>query len=269
MSMSVSPLPARDVSVDVAGVQIGAAYPVRVIAGPCSVEGPDQFLETALAVKQAGGDLLRGGAFKPRTSPYSFQGLGREGLRIMRRVADRLGLGVVTEAMGPEDVSAVAEFADMVQIGARNMQNWPLLERAAASGLPILLKRGMAATVEEVIAAADAIRAAGNDRVVICERGSRTFEPATRSSIDIAAIPEIQLRTGFPVVVDPSHGTGRADLVTPVAMAGVAAGADGVIVEVHPRPSTALSDGPQSLEARAFGSFMESIRRVAEAVGRV
>ena len=269
MSASTARRPETDLSVEVAGVTMGAGHPLRVIAGPCSVEGPRQFLETALAVKRGGAALLRGGAFKPRTSPYSFQGLGAEGLRIMRQVADELGMGLVTEALAPDDVPLVAEYADMVQIGARNMQNWPLLRRAASSGVPILLKRGIAATIDEVVDASNAIRANGNDKVIICERGSRTFEPATRNSVDIAAIPEMQLRTGLPVLVDPSHGTGRVDLVTPVALAGVAAGADGVMVEVHPDPSRALSDGPQSLEAAAFGSFMDRIRRLAQALGRI
>ncbi len=268
MSASVIPTPQDDVTVEVAGVRIGARHPVRIIAGPCSVEGPEQFLETAIAVQRAGAVLLRGGAFKPRTSPYSFQGLGLEGLRIMRQVADRLGMGVITEAMSAEDVPLVATWADMIQIGARNMQNAALLRAAAAAGMPILLKRGITATVDEVLAAADAIRGWGNDRVVLCERGSRTFEPSTRNSLDIAAIPDMQLRGGLPVIVDPSHGTGRSDLVTPVALAGVAAGADGVMLEVHPNPATALSDGAQSLEAGRFGEFMRALDRVAAAIGR-
>lgn len=268
MSVSMIPAPQDDVTVEVAGVRMGARHPVRIIAGPCSVEGPEQFLETAVAVQRAGAVLLRGGAFKPRTSPYSFQGLGAEGLRIMREVADRLGMGVITEAMSAEDVPLVATWADMIQIGARNMQNAALLQAAAAAGLPILLKRGITATVDEVLAAADAVRGWGNDQVVLCERGSRTFEPSTRNSLDIAAIPDMQLRSGLPVIVDPSHGTGRSDLVMPVALAGVAAGADGVMLEVHPNPATALSDGAQSLEAGRFGEFMRALDRVAAAIGR-
>ena len=251
-----------------AGVAIGGGHPIRVIAGPCSVEGLEQFRETALAVKAAGGVLLRGGAFKPRTSPYSFQGLGEVGLQIMREVADELGMGVVTEAMSSEEVQLVSRYADMVQIGARNMDNRFLLEAAADSELPVLLKRGITATVDEVLAAAELIVARGNDQVVICERGSRTFEPSTRNSVDIAAVPELKLRSDLPVIVDPSHGTGRRDLVTPVALAGIAAGADGVMVEVHPEPDAALSDGSQSLEASRFSAFMGRIRAMALAVGR-
>jgi 3-deoxy-7-phosphoheptulonate synthase len=259
-------VPAR--TVFVAGVALGDREPVRVIAGPCSVEGFDQFLETARAVHAAGADLLRGGAFKPRTSPYSFQGLGREGLEIMRAVADELHMGVVTEAMAPEDVPAVAELADMVQIGARNMGNHALLRAAAASGRPILLKRGMTAMVDEVVEAAASIFAEGNDRVVLCERGSRTFEPSTRNSVDIAAIAELKERTGLPVVLDPSHGTGRRDLVGPVSLAGIAAGADGLLVEVHPQPDRALSDGAQSIRADRFDQLMTEVARMATAVGR-
>ena len=254
--------------VEVAGVGIGLGQPVRVIAGPCSVEGEDQFRQTAIAVKAAGGLLLRGGAFKPRTSPYAFQGLGRLGLEIMRAVADELGMGVVTEAMAAEDVELVAELADMVQIGARNMDNRALLESAAASGRPVLLKRGITSTVDEVLRAAEVIVAADNDQVVVCERGSRTFEPSTRNSLDVAAIPEIKLRTGLPVIVDPSHGTGRRDIVVSVSLAGIAAGADGIIIEVHPNPAEALSDGPQSWEASRFGEYMAEVDKMAAAVGR-
>ncbi|MGH2636181.1 MAG: 3-deoxy-7-phosphoheptulonate synthase [Actinomycetota bacterium] len=260
--------PTAQVRVAVAGVPIGEGHPIRVIAGPCSVEGPEQFRETAEAVKAAGGLLLRGGAFKPRTSPYSFQGLGRRGLEIMREVADELGMGVVTEAMSVEEVEMTRRYADMVQIGARNMDNRALLESAADSGLPILLKRGITSTVDEVLAAAEFIVVRGNDQVVICERGSRTFEPSTRNSLDIAAVPDIKRRSDLPVVVDPSHGTGRRDLVAPVALAGIAAGADGVMVEVHPRPKEALSDGDQSLEAATFGAFMGRVRAMSLAVGR-
>jgi len=260
--------PVATSSVAVAGVRIGGHHPVRVIAGPCSVESLDQFRTTALAVRKAGAALLRGGAFKPRTSPYSFQGLGEGGLRIMREVADELQLGVVTEAMSPEEVALVARYADMVQIGARNMDNRALLEVAAGCGRPVLLKRGVTSTVEEVLAAAEFMVGHGTDQVVICERGSRTFEPSTRNSVDIAAIPEIKQRSELPVVIDPSHGTGRRDLVEPVALAGIAAGADGVIVEVHPQPDVALSDGSQSLEASRFAAFMERIRAMSLAVGR-
>lgn len=259
---------AADSSVLVAGVRIGAGQPIRVIAGPCSVEGPEQFRETAEAVRRSGATLLRGGAFKPRTSPYAFQGLGRQGLEIMREVADALGMGVVTEAMSADDVPLVAALADMIQIGARNMDNRRLLESSAESGLPILIKRGITATVDEVLAAADFILTRGGDQVVICERGSRTFEPSTRNSLDIAAIPELKIRSELPVIVDPSHGTGRRDLVLPGALAGIAAGADGVIVEVHPNPAEALSDGPQSLIAAEFHVFADAVKAMAFAVGR-
>jgi 3-deoxy-7-phosphoheptulonate synthase len=252
----------------VAGVAIGAGQPIRVVAGPCSVESPEQFRETAVAVKAAGAVLLRGGAFKPRTSPYAFQGLGRRGLEIMRDVADELGMGIVTEAMAAADVEVVAEHAEMIQIGARNMDNRSLLEAAADTDRPVLLKRGITSTISEVLRAADLIVGRDNDRVVLCERGSRTFEPSTRNSIDIAAIPEMRARSGLPVIVDPSHGTGRRDIVAPVTLAGIAAGADGVIVEVHPNPEDALSDGPQSWEAARFGEFMDGVRAMSAAVGR-
>jgi 3-deoxy-7-phosphoheptulonate synthase len=268
MNLRLGQASSTRLGVAVAGVEIGHQQSVRVIAGPCSVESYEQFRETALAVKAAGAVLLRGGAFKPRTSPYSFQGLGERGLQIMREVADELGTGIVTEAMSADEVSTIVRYADMVQIGARNMDNRSLLEAAAGSGMPILLKRGLTATVEEVLGAAEIILARGNDQIVICERGSRTFEPSTRNSVDIAAVPEIKLRSGLPVMVDPSHGTGRRDLVTPVALAAIAAGADGVIVEVHPDPESALSDGSQSLEAAGFPAFMDRVRAMALAIGR-
>lgn len=268
MSPKVAQGPLSHVDVAVAGVTIGGGHPVRVVAGPCSVEGEDQFRTTAVRVRDAGASLLRGGAFKPRTSPYSFQGLGERGLQIMREVADDLSMGVVTEAMSAEEVPLVCRYADMIQIGARNMDNRALLEASAHSGRPIMLKRGLTATVDEVLAAAEFIVVRGNDQVVICERGSRTFEPSTRNSVDIAAVPEIKQRSDLPVFVDPSHGTGRRDLVTPVAVAAVAAGADGVIVEVHPDPTQALSDGDQSLEAARFPDFMTRVRAMALAMGR-
>jgi 3-deoxy-7-phosphoheptulonate synthase len=265
-SPDADPQPAS--TVVVAGTAIGAGQPVRVVAGPCSVESLEQFRNAARAAKQAGAVLLRGGAFKPRTSPYSFQGLGPRGLAIMREVADEVSMGIVTEALAADDVPLVAAWSDMIQIGARSMDNLFLLDEVADSGRPVLLKRGFAATVDEVLAAAERIVDRGNDQVVICERGSKTFEPAVRNSLDIAAIPEIKRRTGFPVVADPSHGSGRWDLVTPVSLAAVAAGADGLIVEIHPDPSAALSDGAQSLRTDRFGAFMVAVARMAAAVGR-
>lgn len=260
--------PAKTAGIEVAGLWMGDRFPVRVIAGPCSVESLEQFHETALSVKAAGAVLLRGGAFKPRTSPYSFQGLGERGLQIMREVADELGMGVVTEAMSAEEVPLVVRYADMVQIGARNMENRALVDAAADSGRPVLLKRGITATVDELLAVAESIVQRGNGQVAVCERGSRTFEPSTRNSVDIGAVPDIKLRSNLPVIVDPSHGTGRRDLVTPVALAAVAAGADGLIVEVHPDPEVARSDGSQSLETAFVGEFMDRVRAMAVAVGR-
>lgn len=254
--------------ISVADVHIGSENPLVVIAGPCSVESLDQFRATANSVKAAGASLLRGGAFKPRTSPYSFQGLGLEGLEIMRAVADEVGMGLVTEVMAPGDVAMVAQFADMIQIGARNMNNVHLLHRAGTSGLPILLKRGMTATIGDTIVAAESILALENDQVVICERGGRTFEPALRNSLDIGAVPELQFRSDLPVIVDPSHGTGRSDLVEPIALASVAAGADGLMVEVHPEPAAALSDGFQAIKASQFPDFMRAVRDMALAIGR-
>ncbi|MGH2806117.1 MAG: 3-deoxy-7-phosphoheptulonate synthase [Actinomycetota bacterium] len=254
--------------VHVASTTVGERAPIAVIAGPCSVESFDGFRAAAVAVQAAGATLLRGGAFKPRTSPYSFQGLGKEGLEIMRTIGDELGMGIVTEAMRIEEVELVATYADMIQIGARNMDNSALLQRAAATGRPILLKRGLTSTVDELLRAADGIVAQGNDAVVLCERGSRTFEPSTRNSLDIAAIPELQLRSELPVIVDPSHGTGRTDLVTPAGVAGIAAGADGIIVEVHPNPATAFSDGDQALSTEAFPGFMQRVGAMAVAMGR-
>jgi 3-deoxy-7-phosphoheptulonate synthase len=268
MSISFDQATDEETGVWVAGVAMGAQHPFRVIAGPCSVESYDQFRHTALVAAEAGADLLRGGAFKPRTSPYSFQGLGLPGLEIMRAVGDELGMGIVTEAMSAEDIVAVSAYADMIQIGARNMDNTALLETAAASGRPILLKRGVTATVDEVLVAAETICALGNTQIAICERGSRTFEPAMRNSLDIGAIPELRFRSGLPVVVDSSHGTGRTDLVLPVGLAGVAAGADAMMVEVHPNPSVALSDGYQAIETDHFPAFMRAVAAMAAAVGR-
>jgi 3-deoxy-7-phosphoheptulonate synthase len=239
-----------------------------VIAGPCAVETMEQVRETAEAVKAAGAQALRAGAYKPRTSPYGFRGHGPEGLKILREVGDELGLPVVTEVMDTADVDIVAEHADAIQIGARNMQNFALLRVVGRAGKPVLLKRGLSAKIEELLLAAEYLLAEGNDQVVLCERGIRTFETATRNTLDLNAIPYIKQKTHLPVVVDPSHGTGIRDLVTPMALAAAACGADGILVEVHENPAAALSDGAQSLYPEQFEDLMVQLRRVAAAVGR-
>lgn len=253
-------------------VQVGDAVfggeKIVIIAGPCAVESEGQLLTAARAVKEAGASLLRGGAFKPRTSPYAFQGLEEEGLKLLAKAKAETGLPVVTEAVDTRDVELVAEYADMIQIGARNMQNFRLLREAGLTGKPILLKRGLAATVEEWLMAAEYIMDAGNPKIVLCERGIRTYENATRNTVDISAIPLVQLNSHLPIVVDPSHGTGNWRLITPVAKAAIAAGADGFMVEVHPEPSRALCDGPQSLHPDNFRQLMTEVRPVAQAVGR-
>ncbi|MDP9024906.1 MAG: 3-deoxy-7-phosphoheptulonate synthase [Candidatus Eremiobacteraeota bacterium] len=241
---------------------------VAICAGPCSVESSDQIDTTAAAVARAGANVLRGGAFKPRTSPYAFQGLGRQGLELLRAAADRTGLAVVTEVLDPREVSTVARYADMLQIGARNMQNFALLREAGESGKPILLKRGISATVDEWLMAAEYMLVAGNPNVVLCERGVRSFDPATRNLLDLSAVALLGDLTHLPVIVDPSHGTGVARLVEPMALAAVAAGADGLMVEVHPNPASAVSDGQQSLTPDEFAGLMAHLAPVAAAVGR-
>jgi len=249
----------------------GAAFGgdgVVIIAGPCAVESRSQTLEIAYAVKEAGATMLRGGAFKPRTSPYSFQGLGEEGLEILADVRLATGLPVITEVMAPEQVPLVASFADMLQVGARNMQNYPLLNAAGESQHPVLLKRGLSATVEELLMAAEYILAHGNRRVALCERGIRTFETSTRNTTDINAIPVLKDLSHLPVILDPSHSTGHWQYVSAVARAAIAAGADGLIVEVHTHPEKALSDGGQSLKPERFAEMVRQVRAVALAVGR-
>jgi len=241
---------------------------VVVIAGPCSVESRDQLIETARIAKEAGCHMLRGGAFKPRTLPYSFQGLGEEGLKILAEAREETRLPVVTEVLAPSDVELVESYADVLQIGARNMQNYPLLRRVGSSEKPVLLKRGMAATMEEWLGCAEYILNEGNQRVILCERGVRGFSKVTRNTLDVSAVPMIHQSSHLPVVIDPSHGTGVRSLVAPMALAGVAAGADGVMVEVHPRPEEALSDGDQSLRPPELTELMNQIRKVANAVGR-
>ncbi len=257
----------QDTVVTVNGVQIGGRQLV-VMAGPCAVESREQLLATAHVVKEAGAHVLRGGAFKPRTSPYSFQGLGDEGLRILAEAREQTGLTVVTEVIEPQMVSLVATHADILQVGARNMHNYALLHAVGESQRPVLLKRGMMSTVEELLMAAEYILSHGNNRVILCERGIRTFERYTRFTLDISAVPLLKQLSHLPVVVDPSHGTGKWELVEPVSRAAVAAGADGLIVEVHPHPEDALSDGAQSLRPTRFAALMQSLRPVVEAVGR-
>ena len=257
----------RNTLVTIDGVTFGDSA-VVIIAGPCAVEGEEQLWETARSVKEAGARVLRAGAFKPRTSPYSFQGLGRQALEMLDRVRRELGLAVVTEVLSPDDVGLVASHVDLLQVGARNMQNFSLLQEIGRSGHPVLLKRGMSATVEELLMSAEYILANGNDKVILCERGIRTFETSTRFTLDISAVPVIKYLTHLPVIVDPSHATGKWKFVAPVAKAGIAAGADGMIIEVHPRPAEALSDGAQSLRLDRFGALMSELRPLACAVGR-
>ncbi len=241
---------------------------IHLIAGPCAVESREQLLETAFAVKEAGATFLRGGAFKPRTSPYSFQGLEEDGLEILAEAREKTGLAVVTEVMDPRQVPLVADYADVLQIGARNMQNFFLLKEVAKVNKPILLKRGPSATIEEWLMAAEYIMLGGNYQVILCERGIRTFETFTRNTLDLNAVPVVKHLSHLPVLVDPSHGTGKWWLVRPMAQAAIAAGADGIMVEVHPSPSEALSDGEQSLTPENFRALVAGIKDVASAVGR-
>jgi 3-deoxy-7-phosphoheptulonate synthase len=249
------------------GVRIGGPE-IVVIAGPCAVESREQLLETAFAVKEAGAKMLRGGAYKPRTSPYSFQGLGPRGLELLAEAREATGLPVVTEVMSPTDLELVCQYADMLQIGARNMQNFSLLQAVGRSGHPVLLKRGMSSRIDELLMAAEYILANSNYNVALCERGIRTFETATRFTLDINAVAVLREATHLPIVVDPSHGTGKWSLVPAAARAAVAAGADALIIEVHPCPERALSDGAQSLKPETFGKLMQELREIARAVGR-
>jgi len=253
--------------VPVNGISIGGKQLV-VMAGPCSVESQSQMIEVAEAVKAAGATILRGGAYKPRTSPYAFQGLKEQGLKYLAEARKRTGLPVVTEVLETESVELVAEYADILQIGARNVQNFSLLKRVAESGKPVLLKRGMSTSIQEWLLSAEYILSGGNPRVILCERGIRTFETATRFTLDLNAVPVVKKLSHLPVIVDPSHGTGHWDLVAPMAKGAIACGADGLIIEVHPRPEEALSDGPQSLKPAKFAQLMQELRPVALAVGR-
>ena len=241
---------------------------VVVMAGPCSVESEKQILEAARAVREAGATVLRAGAYKPRSSPYSFQGLGRAGLTLLARAREETGLLIVTEAMDPEAMDAVADVADIIQIGARNMQNYSLLKCAGRAGKPVLLKRGLSATIQELLLSAEYILAEGNPNVILCERGVRGFDPATRNLLDLSAIPVVHGVSHLPIIADPSHGTGHRDMVMPMAKAAVAGGADGLLVEVHPTPDRALSDGAQSLYPEQFERLMKEVRLIAEAIGR-
>jgi len=253
--------------VDVEGVKIGGEK-ITVMAGPCSVENFDMLLDIGRKVKKAGASILRGGAFKPRSSPYSFQGLGEEGLKFLRDVKKETGLKIVTEVMDTRDVRMVEKYADILQVGARNMQNFNLLKEVGLSKKPVLLKRGMSSTVKEFLMSAEYVLAAGNFNCILCERGIRTFEDATRFTLDLNAVPLIKQLSHLPVIVDPSHGTGKWDLVGPMAKAAIAAGADGLIIEVHPNPEEALSDGEQSLVPKRFSEMMKELKAVAIAVNR-
>jgi len=257
----------HDSIIEIAGHPVGGKR-LTIMAGPCAVESREQILETAQLVKEAGAHMLRGGAFKPRTSPYSFQGLGEEALVYLAEARELTGLPVVTEVMSPEQVPLVAKYADILQIGTRNMQNYALLHAVGEAGFPVLLKRGMMSTIEELLMSAEYILSHGNRKVILCERGIRTFETYTRNTLDINAVPVLKELTHLPVVVDPSHATGKWNLVSAVSRASIAAGADGLIIEVHPHPEKALSDGGQSLRAARFAELMKQLERVAEAVGR-
>jgi len=257
-----------DTIVDVDGVKVGSGQELAIMAGPCAVESEDQLLRTADIVAEQGARFLRGGAYKPRTSPYAFRGLGEEGLKLHAKARQRTGLKIITEVMTPSDVLLVADYADVLQIGARNMQNFNLLDEVGKIDKPVMLKRGMSATIEEWLMAAEYILNGGNRNVMLCERGIRTFEQYTRNTMDLSAIPMVKRLSHLPVIADPSHGTGKWYLIEPMAKAAVACGADGLIIEVHPSPDHALSDGPQSLTFENFDKLMDQVRRVAQAVGR-
>ena len=256
-----------DTIVAVNGVKIGGNN-IVVMAGPCPVEDRDQIISTAKAVKEAGATVLRGGVFKPRTSPYSFQGIGEKGLALLAEAKEITGLPIVTEVMDYQMIPLVMKYADIIQIGARNMQNFTLLHAVGESGHPVLLKRGMMSTIEELLMSAEYILSHGNENVILCERGIRTFEPYTRNTLDISAVPVIKQLSHLPIIVDPSHATGRWDLIIPTSKAAVAAGADGLIIEVHPNPSQAMSDGAQSLTFENFKELMKQTEKIADAVGR-
>ncbi|MGH2911074.1 MAG: 3-deoxy-7-phosphoheptulonate synthase [Solirubrobacteraceae bacterium] len=252
---------------EIEGRKIGGDH-FALIAGPCTVESREQLLETADVVKEAGVAMLRGGAYKPRTSPYAFQGLGQEGLRLLAEARERTGLPIVTELMDARDLEPVLEVADVIQVGARNMQNFPLLSELGRSGRPVLLKRGLSATLDELLMAAEYVLKEGNPNVMLCERGIRTFEGSYRTTLDLQAVPVLKELSHLPVVVDPSHAAGRRSLVAPMSLAAAAAGADGIIVEVHPNPDEALCDGPQALLADDFAEYVAAVERVAALAGK-
>ena len=256
-----------DTVIDIGGVKVGAGH-VTVMAGPCAVESMEQLMEAAKCVKAGGAQFLRGGAFKPRTSPYDFQGLAEEGLQMLRKAADATGLKVVTEIVNINDVELIAKYADVFQIGARNMQNFQLLKAVGKTKTPVLLKRGLSATISEWLNAAEYIVAEGNDNVIFCERGIRTYETFTRNTLDLSAVAAIKELSHLPIIVDPSHGTGRWQMVRPMARAAMAAGADGLMIEVHPHPEMALSDGDQSLTPEHFAVVMKEIKEIAKMMGR-
>ena len=257
----------EDTIIDVSGVKIGGSE-VVVMAGPCAVENLEQLREAASAVKNCGAKFLRGGAFKPRTSPYDFQGLGEEGLKLLRTVADEFDLRVVTEIVDKDDMELFSRYADILQVGARNMQNFQMLKALGKCSKPVLLKRGLSATISEWLNAAEYIMSGGNEQVIFCERGIRTYETYTRNTLDLSAVAAVKELSHLPIIVDPSHGTGRWKMVAPMARAAIAAGADGLIIEVHPHPEKALSDGDQSLTPSAFAELMNSLGGIAKVMGR-
>jgi 3-deoxy-7-phosphoheptulonate synthase len=257
----------ENTEINVGGFIIGGKR-IPVMAGPCAVENKTILISIAEKVKAAGATFLRGGAYKPRTSPYSFQGLGEEGLKYLAEARKKTGLPIITEIMDPREIDVIVEYADIIQIGARNMQNFRLLLEVGATHKPVLLKRGLSATIKEWLMSAEYIMSRGNQNVILCERGIRTFETATRNTLDLSAVPVLKQLTHLPVIVDPSHGVGKRDLVSPMAKAAVAAGADGLMIEVHTNPEEAMSDGEQSLKPEDFGKLMQELKAVAEAIGR-
>lgn len=272
VSSSKAPLTSRDLQNDTSIIEVGnarfGAEKIVIVAGPCSVESREQLMETARAVKKLGVSLLRGGVFKPRTSPYEFQGLGEAGLKLLAEAREETGLPVVTEVLEPQKVDLVAKYSDMLQIGTRNVQNFALLRAVGKSGMPVILKRGMMTTIDEWLQAAEYILLEGNQNVVLCERGIRTFERATRNTLDLAAVPILRKATHLPIMVDPSHATGSRELITPMAKAAIAAGTDSLMIETHPTPETALSDSQQQLDLTEFADLMKELDVIAKAVGR-